>query len=207
MSERNVGFVAVVAAVLMIVAGAQATNILNEDMVLTIDLATGGATLKNVNPTTYHNVTLYQIKSADATGFLSPGTGVLWDPITGNPLPWSPGGWEAIADSFVTDMDATTAALGKYARTYSVLIRSSKRLAETTLSGYAKFQANGATEWFIGDPVLPNMASLADLSFFWRDASQINSDTYIGRIVITPEPATLALLALGGLAVMRKRRK
>jgi len=40
----------------------------------------------------------------------------------------------------------------------------------------------------------------------WSSSSQ-SSDAYLDEITLTPEPATLSLLALGGLALIRKRRK
>lgn len=53
-----------------------------------------------------------------------------------------------------------------------------------------------------GSWVIPTV----DLSFFLR-ASSTSSDTYLDKISITPEPASLCLLAAGGALVVIKRRR
>ncbi|MCY2930171.1 MAG: PEP-CTERM sorting domain-containing protein [Planctomycetota bacterium] len=80
-------------------------------------------------------------------------------------------------------------------------------LAEGSLSGSARFKANDATVWSIGNPVFPGAATEADLTFCWTEVGQPSGQVYAGQVVITPEPATLALLGVGALAAARKRRQ
>lgn len=187
----------------ILAGGAQAAKILNEDMVLTVDLETGAATLKNVG-TVAHKVYIYQIRSLG--GFMNPGTRAMDDGF-GNITPSTPGAWMAISDSLIVNTAATMAALGANVASFLALSEVATSVAEGTFfpAGYATFEANAATEWGIGNPILPGQANLNDLVFNWQEIGMKAGDTYIGKVVIIPEPATvLALLAV--VPVLSRRR-
>lgn len=193
-------------AIGILAGGAQGTYIPQMDMVLTVDYYTGAATLKNVG-TVRHRVYVYYIRSADAVGNLNPGTRASYDD-DGNIFASSPGTWLAISDSIVTNFAPTIAALSASVASYGPINPTATSLGEGTPSGgYANFKANSATVWSIGNPVLPGKASLSDLAFYWREIGMTSGDTYVGQIVITPEPATLlALLAAVPVLAGRKGR-
>lgn len=188
-----------------------ATLVINRDMVLTVDRTTGAATLKNANPSVVHKVDTYQIVST--SGLLNPGTRAGYTPY-GDTTPPSQGTWLGICDSGIMDPVAVRTTLGMYhVDSFGALMSAdtaltSKSIAEGNfISAYATFKANGATVWSIGNPLLANAAATSDLTFLWTEINQPIGQVYAGRVEITPEPATVAFLTLGVLAVIRKQRK
>ncbi|MCY2929747.1 MAG: PEP-CTERM sorting domain-containing protein [Planctomycetota bacterium] len=216
---KKLAFVAV-AVVLAVASLSQAAATPSPDMVLTIDYATGAATIKNVG-TVAHHIDIYQIKSAGpnptdntVAAYLTPGTRASTDPISGDPIPADPNGWKGICDDLVTDLLATLTRFGFSVSSYGPIMSSNpivrtQSISEGTLTGgaYANF-ATTATPYSIGKIVQPGMASLTDLSFFWHESGEPSATKYSGPIVIVPEPATMCVLALGGVAtLLRKRRR
>ena len=171
--------------VLILVAGAftsQAGAVILPDPSLTllIDVNTGDTWLKNTSAGPF-NFDGYEIWSAG--GLLAPAS------------------WQSIADSVVSQPVNVMAALGTGALSFGEITASTSLLAEFTLSGQATLQA-GAT-WYIGQPA--QQASLADLSFFYSIPTS-SGNKYEGGIEIIPEPATLGLVLIGGLALLKRKR-
>ncbi|MCY2930170.1 MAG: PEP-CTERM sorting domain-containing protein [Planctomycetota bacterium] len=201
---RTLGLIAVTIGIWA--GGLPAAKILNEDMVLTVDYATGAATLKNVG-TVAHHVEIYQIKSVGpnpldsaVAAYLNPGARATTDPISGEIIPSSPGTWKGICDACVTDIVGTMTTFGASVASFSPIMSSdpviqTRSISEGTLTtgAYANFKTT-ALPYSIGNPVLPGMASLSDLSFYWRESGQSAADTYIGKIIInTPAGPTISV--------------
>ena len=154
-------------------------NITELAMTLTYDAA-GNAALHN-NTGSALNVDGLEIHSA----------GSNLDPV----------GWQSIADSAAADPTGTLNALGIGALSFGEFVVNAGLLAEGNLSSQAVFQPSAP--WGIGQPFNPGTAT-GDLTFFYS-RPETPGDKYLGVIVV-PEPATLGLLLIGGLALLRRRR-
>jgi hypothetical protein len=148
---------------------------------LLIDTDTNEAWIENVSATAV-TVYGYEIRS-----------------IGGN---LDPAGWESIADAEVTRPGDVTSQLGAAALSFHEGgANSGLYLGEASFIGEAVFQPGAP--WSIGQPVLE--ASIADLAFTYLGPADVNPQS--GGIELVPEPATLSLLSLGGLAVLRRRKR
>jgi hypothetical protein len=152
-------------------------------MVLTIDWPTGATTLTNESGA-----------PLDVDGY------EIWS-VAGN---LDPDGWISISDRAIFDPLLLLAWIGPGSLSFGELNATPTSLAEASLSSWATFQSGAP--WDIGNPVLPHTASLEDLSFYYK-TPDIAGDKIIGRIDIVPEPATMSLLAAGGLALVRRKRR
>ena len=171
--------------VLILVAGAftsQAGAVILPDPSLTllIDVNTGDTWLKNTS-----------------AGLLSFNGYEIWS--AGGLL--DPAGWYSIADAVVAQPVDVMLTLGVGALSFGEMMATPDLLTEVSLSNNATLQMGSM--WYIGQPA--PQASLADLSFFYHTQTS-GGDKYAGGIEIIPEPATLGLLAIGGLAMLRRRR-
>jgi hypothetical protein len=108
--------------------------------------------------------------------------------------------WESISDAAVTRRDDVIAQLGVGALTFDEGDPDlTTFVGEINIFDHALFQPGAS--WSIGKPA-PG-ASLADLSFQYTLG---DGPVHDGGIELVPEPATLGMLALGGLAVLRRRK-
>lgn len=177
--------VSVVCTLILLVSAsicqAGVTPVYDPSLTLLIDVTTGDAWLKNTTagPLDFDG---YEIFSAG--GLLNPAH------------------WQSIADSVVSRPGIVLATLGTGAMSFGEFMAVSSLLADVSFSDHATLQMGAM--WDIGQPA-PD-ASLADLSFYY--SIPLNGGTkYEGGIEIIPEPATLGLLVIGGLAVLRSRTK
>lgn len=132
---------------------------------------------------------------------------------TGSPLAfdgyeiWSAGGllgsssWHSIADAVLTQPLDVLSTLGAGGLSFGEMTATTSLLAEFSLSGQATLPMG--VMWYIGTPA-PD-ASLADLAFFYSRPGAAGTK-YEGGIEIIPEPATLGLLLIGGLLLLRNNR-
>jgi hypothetical protein len=73
--------------------------------------------------------------------------------------------------------------------------------------------STGGTEYAVGPVTLSgvSLANGATINFWWADdnadVASPDQPISIDNLVITPEPATLTLLALGGLMALRRRAR
>ena len=81
---------------------------------------------------------------------------------------------------------------------------SSSALTEVSLMSSAEVLPGGALA--IGKPAPIETATVEDLTFLYGDSS-VSFDMIVGDVVVIPEPVTLTLLGLGGLALIRRRRR
>jgi hypothetical protein len=147
-------------------------------LVLLIDEATDQAWLKNTSAAPLE-MAGYQIKSVD---------GLL-----------DPAGWVSIVDAALTRPDDVLAQLGAGAFDFREgMTGLTESLGEVNLTKFALFQPGAS--WPIGKPA--PAASLTDLTFRYV----LDDDTVQdGGIELVPEPATISFLAIGGLALLRRR--
>jgi hypothetical protein len=179
MNRKRIFFVASF-IVLALALPSQAAVITDElAMTLTFDGA-GNATLTN-NTGSAVNVDVYEIWSA------------------GNNL--DPVGWESIADAVVVRPLDVMNGLGAGALSFGELTATTGLLAEGNLSNSAAFQP--AAAWSIGKPFDPGQTA-EDLTFYYA-RPETPGDKYLGEIV--PEPATMGLLAVGGVLTLLRRRR
>lgn len=110
-------------------------------------------------------------------------------------------GWESLTNAAITRPDDVIDQLGPGAlHFFEGQPDLDTFLGEGNISHYAAFQPGAS--WYIGRPM--TQASLADLRFVY---ALYDHTVHEGGIDIVPEPTTLSLLALGGLAMLRRRRK
>ena len=179
MNRKRMFFVATF-AVLALALPSQALVVTDElAMTLTFD-AGGNATLTN-NTGAAVNVDAYEIWS----------TGGNCDPV----------GWVSIPDAIAINATAVIAALGTGALTSGEASATADLLAELNLSGAAVFQPGAP--WSIGKPFSAGQGA-GDLTFYYH-RPETPPDKYLGLIV--PEPVTLTLLGIGGLALLIRRRR
>jgi len=152
-------------------------------MTLTYDAA-GNATLTN-NTGSVLGIDGYEIWST--AGYLSPTTG-----------------WYSIEDAAAADFIGTATALGTGALSFGEFTATTLVLAEGSISNVAMFQP--AVAWSIGQPINPGTL-VGDLSFYYTTPEVVGSK-FLGVISAPPipEPATMVVLALGGLALLIRRR-
>jgi hypothetical protein len=171
-------------------------------MKMTVDMATGAATLTNIdNPAGPYNVDGIEIWSV---------SGQL-----------NPTGWESIADAVVNRPLDVINGLGAGALSFGELAATTGNCAEATLSGMATFPAG--TPWTIGTPVVATpggtdtvtyttemVDGLTDLKFFYHTPTA-GGDKMLGVLelqnVVVPEPATMSLLAFGGIGMLLRRKR
>jgi hypothetical protein len=122
----------------------------------------------------------------------TPTYGLQWDAAVGNPGQTLPHGWNPGAGSAVTVM-------GRYANVTMVW----------------DFQQNLAYSWYDGN-LVDNGIPITDITALTGWTIQLGHDEATGTgpevawidnfsISVVPEPTSLALLALGGLALLRRR--
>ena len=150
-------------------------------LTLLIDVTTGKAWLRNDTGSSAFTFDGYEIWSV----------GGLLEPVS----------WESIADAAMSSPADVINTLGAGAMSFGEMTAGLSLLAELDLPNYATLQS-GAT-WDIGKPA-PD-ASLADLSFFYSNPDDVGIK-YQGGIEIIPEPTTVGLLLVGGLALLRRKR-
>jgi hypothetical protein len=110
-----------------------------------------------------------------------------------------PAGWVSIADAALTRPDDVIAELGAGALDFRKSVPGlTNYMGEVNLTGFALFQPGAS--WPIGKPAPP--VSWADITFQYALTDNI---VYDGGIELVPEPATISLLAIGGLALLRRR--
>jgi len=110
----------------------------------------------------------------------------------------SPTEWISIQDQAAADMMGVFGVLGMGGVTMGEMNPTSGALAEYS-SSEAVLQAGAS--FAIGKPA----TGLHDLKFYWANNDTPTGDQYQGNVV--PEPATMALLGIGGLAAIIRRRK
>ena len=163
-----------------LVSGQPGSGTPDTSLTLVIDLSTEDAWLKNTTGAAL-GFDGYEIWSAG---------GLL-----------APTGWQSIADSVNSQPLDVLLTLGTGALSFGELTATQDLLAEFSLLRAATLPAGGI--WYIGEPA--PQASLADLAFFYSRPG-VADTKYQGGIEIVPEPATLGLLLVGGLALLRRRR-
>lgn len=115
----------------------------------------------------------------------------------------NPGTWNSIADQAASDPIGIMGTLGVGALSFGELTATSAIMAEASLSNFAVFAGDATFD--IG--TVSDVPSESDLEFFWTSPSVGAGNQYIGLVTVVPEPATMSLLALGGIALLRRRRK
>lgn len=155
---------------------------------------------------TFNNTTLNTALSTGTTGWQVFPAGAYLQQIFG-----TPGAWPVSTMPTQSQVDAAIA----YATTNNLWV------APTTASGYDNDPSTPITPYsFIWPTSLPNVQTSAD--WIWHDSGKdtlpssfmpvpfrgFNHDEFLVFRVpgIAPEPGTVALLALGGLAAVRRRR-
>ncbi len=171
----------VVGACLFLCSSAFAADVPNANFQLTVQ-ADGSATLENVSGAPL-SVDSYQILSAG--GLLSSGS------------------WTSIADQAVSDPLGVLTALGAGGLSFGELSATTLNLTEANLSNSALF-ASGAP-FNIG--TITSTPTQGDLTFIWTSPTITPGDLFVGQVNLIPEPATMTLLAVSGIAVFRRRRK
>jgi hypothetical protein len=111
-----------------------------------------------------------------------------------------PTGWISIADMAVAAPVTLMTTLGTGALGFGEMQATTTLLAEGSLNNSALFQPGAP--WSIGTPIAEGTLA-SDLTLYYSRPDS-SGNMYLGQVV--PEPATLSLLALGGLAVLRRKR-
>jgi hypothetical protein len=187
MHKRIVGLVLVLGLGLVVGAGqASAALIANADLTLYVNPGTGDAYLKNMTGSPL-DFDAYSIASAG-----------------GN---LSVAGWDSISDQVIANPGAMIAKLGAGCLQFGEASPTSSKLTELNSSNAATLSGNDTLT--MGTPVVIPGGGLpvSDLSFQWTSPTVGEGNAYVGDVVLVPEPATLALVALGGLAMILRRRR
>jgi len=178
---------------------------------LRYDYATGQAWLINLDSSvaqggpvdTVYNVDGSTIKSV--AGNLVPA--LTWNTVSKT----ATNGWLSIGDSVSKQTIATINALGGDTPGFGRVVASATELTEVNLSGFAAFTSDGSalnTPWGIGKPIKVGTA-LSDLTFTYH-TPDAGGNAYLGviEVINVPEPATMCVLAVGGISMLlRKRRR
>jgi hypothetical protein len=163
-------------------------------MKLVIDKTTGAAELVNLSGAPY-DVERYEIHSAA--------------------YQLAPAAWYSIADAVAFDAIEVIAQLGSAALPFGEFSADAGTVEEGALDPYAATFQPGVP-YSIGNPValvldavgihtLEQTDGLTDLSFFYETHATF-SDKALGVLEIVPEPATLSVLLIGGIGLIRRRR-
>jgi len=183
-----------IGAVLALAGLSQAAEVTNYNMVLTINYATGAATIQNVDTTASHSVGDYSITSEGyanpafnvnnppsytnpaKVGYLQPGVRATTD--TNGDTVWTPGAWKAIADQVIIDDTVVKSLLTVNAYGFGVFTTivngvtiggvDSRNLTEGGTSCYGVFKkrtsADGQPNPYAYDMGFPLMPNSASLS-------------------------------------------
>ena len=164
--------------VLALVTFAQAAN-LPGVLQLVVDPATGAAVIKNP---TAAAVLFDGYTVSSAAGQLNNGAA----------------GWYSFDDAFNANFRLSAGVFG-----WSELSATVNMMSEGNINKMGTLAAD--EEIMLGNPVNPGAANLpADLTFEYLN-SDTSTDMYNGEVII-PEPATLSVLGLGLLGLLRRRR-
>jgi len=181
---------------------------------LRVDYKTGEAWLIDQNSATQGGVVT---DALDLDGYTVTSTaGNLVPTLTWNTTTKTvTNGWFSIADSVAKRTVATMTALGDGVLAFGRLGNppgTANNISEGNSSGTAYLRLDTASPdvpWSIGIPLKPNKASYQDLSFTYH-SSTLGGNVYTGviELVNMPEPATMGVLAIGGIGMLlRKRRR
>lgn len=212
----------VIVAVLAVCALSASAAIKTDAQPLKITIeANGDAYLTNTSAANL-NVIGYEIWSAG--GKLLPSPAEVWD---GDSEAWyhpwvaAPTTWRSLSDyasvdpgtgvnhfSLVTAnsggglVSASAAWCAEYSNTTALL---SETFGSSSTQYIRIKPASIATPGvYLGK--ISSMPSLSDLSFFYAKTTDAG-DKFRGQIEILPEPATMTLLAIGGIAMIARRRR
>jgi PEP-CTERM motif len=125
--------------------------------------------------------------------------------------PGQTSGWRSFGDWLGEDMMAAYAALGHFG--WGELAAQTHVVSDGNLSGSTTLADGGSL--FIGFPApsatpadshTAGSGDYGDLKFYYLN-SAVSTEKIDGNIDVIPEPATLTLLGLGGLALIRRRRR
>lgn len=114
-------------------------------------------------------------------------------------------GWYSIAEHIANFDYAGVGVLGGGAFSFGDLTSSPSLIAEGTLSG-AGAVFGPTTIWSLGHAVDMPGVPQGDIAFYYSKATT-PGNKYIGVVEIIPEPATMGLLAIGGLGLIARRRR
>ena len=112
--------------------------------------------------------------------------------------------WRSLQDWNTIDQATLIASLGANSTSFMEMMPTAGVLAEVTFAPGAVFQPNAP--FSIGTP-LAAPPTPGVLMFTYGLSTDTTDDKYLGLIAPIPEPATVALLALGGLALLKRKRK
>lgn len=168
-------------ALLVVTAGAQAAILSGNHLQLHIDAA-GVATIKNVSSDL--NVDFLDIASPNG------------DLIETN---WSP------VDITAGGQAATVAAAAGDNGWFQmgIITRQASRLAEGTTGGAPNFPAGFELNY---GQIVDLGSVTPELEFFYGGPEAGVGNVWQGEVVVVPEPASVALIAAGALALVRRRR-
>ena len=138
-------------------------------------------------------------------GYVSPDGYVRVDELT-NGTDGNGAGWLSLEDMDLIDIDLTDrgagVGIGAGAGTFGELVATAAQQSEVSLTSFAIMDpADGPL--YIGE--ISTNPSEEDLTFTWRDIA--TDTTYEGPVEVIPEPTTMAVLGLGLLGFIARKKR
>ena len=111
--------------------------------------------------------------------------------------------WVSIEEAYVADWMTTAIALGSGAGGMGEFMANANTLAEGSLGTGCVLQAGAS--WSIGSP--SDIPSEVDLTLYWTNDTTIAGDQYQGGVTVVPEPTTMAVLSLGLVGFIARKKR